>query len=254
MKLFPAAFLLTLGLLIGCAPLPPPLPLPEITSASDLLSRLEARHQGLSAFQGRGRLTYLSPRQNYSGTSLIKACLPTTLRVDILDLFGGSLLSFYSDGQVVQVLFPKEGKFIEGPATSENLAAFIPPGMTLAQVVRGLTADLPLSSGSPTHWNLQKESQQYLLEWQTAAGLCQERLWVDARTFYPIKAEWFDSLGIRRFLLEWNDYDSLAPGRPRLFKVLTFEPQAELRLAFRELQLNPPLRAEDLQVPRPHKN
>ena len=141
--------LLTLVVLSGCRALPtPPVPPPTaVASAAEVLARLQNRERTIESFQARGRITFLSPERNYSGTALIKARRPENLRVDILDLFGRTLLSFASDGTQVQVLSPHEGKFFHGPASPRNLAAFIPPAVTLPQTLRLLAGALPLSPG-----------------------------------------------------------------------------------------------------------
>ncbi len=249
-KLIPIiAFLVLLGLW-GCRTLPPAPP-PFIRSAPEVLARLQSRQESLQSFQARGRLTYLSPERNYSGTSLMKGILPATLRVDILDPLGRSVLNFYSDGREVQVLFPTQAKFFQAPATPQALAAFIPPGMTLPQTLRCLTGNLPLSPGQPESMQYEPEPGMYLMEWHTSNGARRERLWVDARELYPVKGEWYDDAGRLVFTIELKDYGALAPGRPQQIKVITRQPAVELRLAYRDMQVNQPLKAGDLQVPRP---
>ena len=130
----------------GCRSLPPPAPPTAVTSAEELVARLQAGKPRVQSFEAKGRLTLLSPQRNYSGTSLIKGRLPTTVRADVLDPLGRSLLNFYSNGLEVQVLSPKEGKLFKGEATPGNLAAFIPPAVTLPQALRLMTGDLPLSA------------------------------------------------------------------------------------------------------------
>ncbi len=123
--------LMALAGLNGCRALPPAPPPTAVSSAEDLLARLQTRQRAAESFQARGRITFLSPERNYSGTALLKGRLPLSLRVDIQDLLGRTLLSFGSDGDQVQVLSPNEGKFFTGPASPRNLAAFIPPGVSL---------------------------------------------------------------------------------------------------------------------------
>ncbi len=245
-----AALAVWLGL-AGCRSLPPPAPPLTISTPEKVLSRLRARQEQVQAFQGRGRVTLLSPRQNYSGTGLLKGSLPSTLRVDVLDFLGRSLLSFYSDGQQVQVLSLREGKFYRGPATPANLAAFIPPGVTLSQAVRLLLGDLPLSPGAPSRGQYLPARGQYLFEWQQPDGSPRERLWVEARLLQPVKEEWYDSTGRPAFTAELKDFGRLAPDRPGQLKLFTYHPQAELRLVFKELQVNPKLTAAEMPVPRP---
>ena len=110
--------------------------------------------------------------------------------MDILDILGRTLLSFATDGDQVQVLSPSEGKFFHGPASPGNLAAFIPPAVTLPQALRLLVGALPLSPGPPSKFDYDPAAGQYLLEWRQAAGI-QERLWVAAQGLYPLKDEYF---------------------------------------------------------------
>jgi hypothetical protein len=222
-----------------------------VTSAAELISRLQAGKPQVQSFEAKGRLTLLSPNRNYSGTSLIKGRLPQTVRADVLDILGRSLLYFYSNGQEVQVLSPKEGKLYRGEATPGNLAAFIPPAVTLSQMLRLLTGDLPLSAGQPSSWAYEADQGRYLLEWRYPEGAIKERLWLEARDLRPVQEEWHGPDGQLRFTAEFGDFGQVTPGLPSKIILKTPQPQAELRLVFKEMTLNPPLKDSDLVVPRP---
>jgi len=235
----------------GCRSLPPPAPPVAVTSAAELISRLQAGKPQVQSFEAKGRLTLISPNRNYSGTSLIKGRLPQTVRADVLDFLGRSLLYFYSNGQEVQVLSPKEGKLYRGEATPGNLAAFIPPAVTLSQMLRLLTGDLPLSAGQPSNWAYEADQGRYLLEWRYPEGAIKERLWLEARDLRPVQEEWHGPDGQLRFTAEFGDFGQVTPGLPGKIILKTPQPQAELRLAFKEMTLNPSLKDADLAVPRP---
>jgi len=244
------AWLVAALCLWGCRSLPPPAPPVAVTSAAELVSRLQAAKPQVQSFEAKGRLTFLSPQQNYSGTSLIKGLLPETLRADVLDFLGRSLLYFYSNGQEVQVLSPKEGKLYRGPATPGNLAAFIPPAVTLRQALRLMVGDLPLSPGQPSNWALETEQGRYLLEWRYPDGASKERLWLEARDLRPVREEWFGPDGRLRFAAEFSNYGQTAPGLPGQVTVKTQKPEGELRLTYREMLVNPPLKDADLSLPK----
>lgn len=234
----------------GCRSLPPPAPPVAVTSADELVARLQAGKPRVQSFEAKGRLTLLSPQRNYSGTSLIKGRLPATVRADVLDFLGRSLLNFYTDGQEVQVLSPKEGKLFRGEATPGNLAAFIPPAVTLSQTLRLMVGDLPLSPGQPSRWAYEADQGRYLLEWRYPDGAMKERLWLDAGDMRPVKEEWFGPDGHLRFTAEFSNYGQLTPGLPGQIILKTPQPQAELRLVYREMSVNPPLKDSDLVLPR----
>jgi outer membrane lipoprotein-sorting protein len=245
------AVILGLLLLAGCRALPPAAPPPTVASPEELLSRLQSRQRQIRSFQGKGRITFLSPQQNYSGTAILKGILPATLRVDVLDFFGRTILSFYTNGDEVQVLSPREGKIFQGRATPRNLAAFIPPAVSLPQALRLLVGALPLSDGPSPRLTPEPGSERYLLEWSDPSGAPGERLWVSARGFYPLEEAWYGGAAAPRFTASLADFGALVPDLPGKLTLKTPAPQIELRLAYTELTLNPALNPGDLVLKPP---
>ncbi len=248
-NLFWPALLIFL-LLGGCRALPPAPPPVTGISSEALLARLRARQQQIQSFQAKGRITFLSPQQNYSGTALLAGRLPTSLKVDILDFFGRTILSFATDGAEVKILSPQENKLLRGPATPGNLAAFIPPTVSLPQALRLLVGALPFSPGPPDHFEYQTASGRYLLEWRQGSALA-ERLWVDAQGLYPVADEWFGGAATPRFTAELGGFGTLAPDLPEKITLKTATPKMELRLVYGDLKLNPPLTPADLTLTPP---
>lgn len=252
LKLAGVLLLVLLAGLAGCrAVLKPAPPVPEL-SAAQILSRLQVRHNALTTFAARGRLTLISPHQSATGTALLKGKLPETLKVDLKDPLGRSVLDFATDGQVVEILFPRENKLLRGPATPANLAAFIPPGITPPQALRLLVGDLPLSPGPPDRLHFEPGEGMYVLEWLQSDGSPQERLRVAAGNLQPQKEEWFGADGKVAFSAELGDFHPTSPGWPRQLKLVTPSPQpVELRLVYRDFTPNPALAPGDLTVSRP---
>jgi hypothetical protein len=252
LKLGGAFLLVLLAGLAGCrAALKPAPPVPEL-SAEQILSRLTARRGAFTSFEARGRLTLISPQQNATGTALLKGKLPETLKVTLKDPLGRAVLEFATDGRIVEILFPRENKLFRGPATSANLAEFIPPGVTVDQALRLMVGDLPLSSGAPTRVLAKPVEQMYVLEWLHPDGSLQERLWVAAGDLQPRKEEWYGAGGRLAFRAELGDFHQGAPGWPQQLKLVTPGPQAvELRLTYKDFTPNPPLNPRELGVFRP---
>lgn len=245
-------FLLLLALLgaAGCRTLPPAPPAP-LLSADQILARLKENQGNLTTFRARGRLTLISPQQNATGTALVTGRLPETLRVELKDPLGRSQLAFFSDGRQVEILLPQERKLLQGPATPANLASLVPPVMTLAQAVRLLAGELPLSPGPPSRWHSEAGEKLYVLEWLDQRGRLQERLWVGAEDFRPRKVEWFGPDGQLAFAAEMAGHQGPGAGRPQNLKVKTNSPAMEIRVAYRDFTVNPSLGVLDFKLARP---
>lgn len=238
---------LLLGILAGCRTLLPPPP-PVAVSPREALEAWRARQEGIQAFQARVRLTLLAPGRSYSGSARLSAGLPSSVRLEVTDLFGRSLMTFASDGEEVAVLFPREGRMLRGPATPQTLAAFIPPGVTLAQCVRLLTAGVPLSDGEPQSWQEQGEPGSWLLVWNGADGQPRERLWLTHGR--PRRLEWRGEGGQPGFEAEFGEFTGPRDW-PRQIRIKTPHPPTELRVSFGDLTLNPPLTEADFRLSRP---
>jgi len=246
------AWLAALLMLGGCRALPPAPPPAAILSADELLARLKSRQNQVQAFQAKGRVIFLSVERNYSGTVLLRGKEPAYLRLDILDFLGRSVLSFASDGDRMQVLSPREGKFFHGKATPKNLGyALLPPSVTLPQALHLLVGSLPLSSGPPSGGDYDAAQGLYLLEWRQADGALKERLFLRADSLNPIKDEWYGEDGQVRFTVELADFGRLPAELPGQLTLRTNNPKSELRLYYREMQANPPLTATDLVLTPP---
>jgi|UniRef100_A0A7V6A3A4 outer membrane biogenesis lipoprotein LolB len=244
---------LVIATLVGCRGgflrRPQALPAAGKLSPEQVVSQLRARQGQVTGFAAKGRVTLVSPEQNATGTAIIKGKLPETLRVDLKDPLGRSVLSFSTDGQQVEILFPRENKLLTGPATPANLSSFIPAGVKLPQALRLMVGDLPLSQGKPAR--MSQESDRYVLEWQAPDGSLQERLWVNAGAVEPVKDEWYGPGGNLIFSAELGDYGKVAVDRPAHLKLVTTSPKVELLLTYRDLTLNPNLTPADLAVSRP---
>jgi hypothetical protein len=234
----------------GCRALPPAPPPVAIISPEELLARLKARQEQVQAFQAKGRITFLSPQQNYSGTALLRGRLPASLKVDVLDFLGRTILSFATDGAEVKVLSPQENKLFQGPATPRNLAAFIPPTVSLPQTLRLLVGALPLSQGPPQNFEYEAATGRYRLEWRQGGALI-ERLWVEAQGLYPVQEEWFGGAPEPLFTAELANFGTLAPDLPEKITLKTSTPKMEMRLTYRDLKLNPPLTPAELTLTPP---
>jgi hypothetical protein len=241
---------LILLLLGGCRALPPAPPPVTGISADDLLRRLRSQAQQVQSFQAKSHITFLSPRQNYSGTALLRGRLPASLKVNVLDFFGRTILSFATDGSEVRILSPGENKLLYGPATPANLAAFIPPTVTLPQALRLLVGALPFSSGPPSHFEFESATGRYLLEWRQGSTLT-ERLWVTAQGLYPVTEEWFGGAPEPRFTAELSDFGALVPDLPGKITLKSTAPKMELRFVYRDFKPNPPLTAAELTLTVP---
>ncbi|MBM4300280.1 MAG: hypothetical protein FJ121_01935 [Deltaproteobacteria bacterium] len=252
MKLRTFSWLALVALLwsAGCRALPPAPPPVAVVSQEELLARLQARQERVQSFQAKGRITFLSPQQNYSGTAWLTGQLPASLKVDVLDFLGRTILSFATDGAEVKVLSPGENKLFQGPATPRNLAAFIPPTVSLPQALRLLVGALPLSQGPPQNFEYEAAAGRYRLEWRQGGALT-ERLWVAAQGLYPLQEEWFGGAPEPQFTAELANFGALAPDLPEKITLKTSTPKMEMRLVYRDLKLNPPLTPVELTLTPP---
>lgn len=242
-----------LVLLAACRPFPPVRPgiRPVVHSAQDLRARLLVRAQAIQSFKAKGRVTYISPEQKYSGKALLVGHKPRTLRVDVLSFWGQSALSFFTNGQEMQILDYRQGKLYRGPVTPGNLADFIPP-VKVAELLEVLSGGVLLYRTGKAQMTYDPGPDRYRLELRSEDQNGHTVIWVDARNLEILTAQWSDAQGQRSFKVEFADFDyrSRYP-LPHRITLISGDNRRRLRVHYQELLLNPPLTSEALDLVAP---
>lgn len=244
----------SLILVAACQRLPiaPPTMRPEIQSAQDLQARLRARARGIHTFKAKGRVTVVSPEKTYSGTALLLGQKPKTLRVEVLNFWGQSALSFFTDGRTMQILDYREGRLRRGPATPQNLALFVPPPVQIGELLQILTGSVPLPREGEARMTFVPEKDQYQLELTAREPETRVAIRVDAQNLRILAATWYEARGRVLYQVRFQDFDDQQRYPvPRRIILATGDNRAQLRLHYRELTLNPPLDPETLSLSVP---
>lgn len=122
-----AVLLTGIGLgLGGCAaPSPPrvPVALPPVPAA-ELLQRVVASGGEIDTLRSLAKVRLTTGDRNLGVSQVLLASYPDRLRSETLSPFGSPLLILASDGRRLEVLIPGEARFLEGPASADNLRRF----------------------------------------------------------------------------------------------------------------------------------
>src|SRR5690348_11165264 len=133
----PAAAIVALGLLSGCAPMKPPAS--QFPTVDAALGRMRDTNACVNGVQGDAKIDHFSPKGRVRGDVLVLAVNPDRVRFDVV-AFGQPVYTLTSDGTQFQMLDVKEKLFLRGPASPCNLARLtqVPlPGFALVDLLRG---------------------------------------------------------------------------------------------------------------------
>ncbi len=238
--------LLVLGM-AACArmPAPPTRERPQVASAAELFQHLQNQAAAVTSLKARGTVAVTSPQKNFSATVLLAAAKPSQVRLDILNFWGQSMVTFLSDGPELQMLVYNERTLYRGPASPENLRRFLPLAVSREDFIAALTGhlayqlyDQPVMLSSP-------DPAVYLLELTARSGAEKVRLTVDAQTLSLLGAQWFTPAGEETLKAEF------VPGNGRSGAELPAEVYlasgdrlASVRLRYREQNVNAPVPAD----------
>jgi len=244
--------LLVLGLAVGCARVPPLPTRVAPSSAQELLTRLQARAREVQSFTAKGRVTVLTPERKYNGTALITAVKPGTLRVDVLSFFGQPLVTFYTDGQEVKLFAYTEGKLYRGPATARNLALFIPPQVTVAEVIAFMSGTVPLAAVPGAELTAEPGQDQYQVEMATPPSGERLTLWVGGPDLEIRRALWRDPQGVELFRVEFQDFQRQNGGpQPHQVELTSGPGDRKMRVRYQDFTPNPSQLSALMNLPGP---
>ncbi|MGQ9921186.1 MAG: hypothetical protein ACUVRZ_07615, partial [Desulfobacca sp.] len=201
--------------LSACAHLPTaPAPgRPLVASADELLQQLQDQAATVASLKARGHVSVTSPQKNYAGNVLLTAAKPAKLRVDILNFWGQSLLTFLTDGQEMQLLVYGDRKLYKGPATPENLGRFLPVVVSQEDFLAALTGHIAFHLYEKPVLLASPEPAVYLLE-LTRRDLPEKvKLTVATATLQILTAQWLGPAGQETLRAEFSNFLESVGGR-----------------------------------------
>lgn len=134
----------------GCAavrPLPSAEP-GQLPSASHLVAVLEGRRASLQGVRALARLRYRSPSRTESARHALAVQRPDRLRFEVLSVIGSMFLLASEQGSFTAWV-PSESTVYRGTASPENLAPYLPVGLTVTAIVDHILATPPVNSRTP---------------------------------------------------------------------------------------------------------
>jgi outer membrane lipoprotein-sorting protein len=141
------AALLALLATAACVRRAPP---PDLAAdPAALLAQVEATQAKVVSVRGEARVRVDSPSGSGTVTMFVAAARPDRVRLDTLDFFGNAAGVLVADGGRFSLLDLREGVFLRGAATPENLARLLPLALPADELVLLLCGAVPIAPGRP---------------------------------------------------------------------------------------------------------
>lgn len=238
--------------LTACARLPvaPGGERPQVGSADELLKQLQERAAAITGLKARGNVAVSSPQKNYSGNILLTAAKPANLRVDILNFWGQSLVTFVSDGQEMKLLVYGDSKLYRGPSTPANLSRFIPVVVSQEDFLAALTGHLAFQQYEKPVLLPSPDPAVYLLELTGRDSQEKVKLTVDAKTLHLLSIQWFSVQGQETLRAEFSNFlISNGVSGPSEIRLTSADGENQVRVRYRDVTFNAPVAAEAWELP-----
>ena len=179
------------------------------------LARLDARTAAQRNLRGFAGVTGWDAKQTFKGKLLVVAERPAKVHIQVLSPFDQPISYLATDGETLNLYLLKEGRFLTGPATADNLARILPMRIDPAVFVDALLGAPPLPVGGDP------AEAERRLTWDPAAGVhvltYGDRRWPAAwlrpDDLAPTHAGWLAPGENRGWTLELWDHKQGAPHR-----------------------------------------
>lgn len=154
------AFVTALGLFgLACSGSPPASQFPDAQAAID---RMRGTYECLHGVRGEAKIDHMNDKGRIRGNLMFFAVEPQMVRFDVVSPFGVTLATLTSDGSRFTMNDLREKKFLEGPASPCNIARLtqVPiPGHALVSLLHG---EAPVLVHDPAGLSMRWTSEGFL--------------------------------------------------------------------------------------------
>lgn len=233
--------------LVSC--LPPRLLPPEKPEPDFIINRLKIRDQKLRGLKGLAQVQIISPGSSFSTEHILFLRRPAWLRSESLSPLGTPQFYLVTDGEELRIYNPGENKYYFGAAKSPHLTNLLPGPRNLAEMVSFFLGSPPLIDYETALIHKSRKDSMWILELQNNHLRKRQLLWVDPIHFHVQQAELYEEDLI--YNLIFSEFQQI---NQEFFpqKIQYTSPNYKVRVAYKEISLNPSWEKDDFFLPVPH--
>lgn len=233
-------FLATVGMgLIGCATVSPPapqLPVPEWQSA-ELMKSMTQRREQLRSMRALAQVDYAGPEGKHGFQEAVVVQRPDRLRLETLSYLGAILIVTANDKEIIGY-HPREGVFVRGQRSKENLLRYTQIPLELDEITSLLSGLPPVDASAP--WK--QEGNTIIF---SPNGRKKDAVAFESHQPVPTKWERFNDDGKIELSARFADYISTPAGLfPSKISIEAHLQKKKVEIRYQEPELNPTIPAE----------
>jgi hypothetical protein len=234
--------------MIGCATVAPPPAKPQLPAkqwqAGELIHSLGERHKQFSSLRALARLDYAGPDGKGNVQEAVLVQRPDRIRLETLTFLGAVLIVTVNDREIIGY-HPREGIFVRGPRTKENLFRYTQIPLELNEMTALLVGLPPVDMGAP----LRQEGPALVF---SPNGRTQDVITFEAQTPVPTKWERFNDAGAVELSAQFSDFISTPAGQfPSRILIEAHLQKRKLEIRYQQPEINASLPPEIFTQEKP---
>jgi hypothetical protein len=234
--------------MVGCATVSPPPAQPPLPAkqwqTGELINSLGERHKQFRSLRALARLDYAGPDGKGNVQEAVLVQRPDRLRLETLTFLGAVLIVTVNDREIIGY-HPREGIFVRGPRTKENLLRYTQIPLELNEMTALLLGLPPVDTGAP----LRQEGTALVF---SPNGRKQDVVTFEAQTPVPTKWERFNDAGAVELSAHFSDYVSTPVGPfPSRIQIEAPLQKRKLEIRYQQPELNASLPPEIFTQEKP---
>ena len=234
--------------MIGCATVKPSPPEPQLPAkqweAGDLITSLSGRNQQFRSLRALARLDYAGPDGKGNVQEAVLVQRPDQLRLETLTFLGAVLIVTVNDKEIIGY-HPREGVFVRGPRSKENLLRYTQIPLELDEMTALLLGLPPVDTSAPRR----QEGNTLIF---SPNGRKQDAVTFEAQTPVPTQWQRFNDAGAVELSARFLDYVSTPAGSfPSRIQVEAPLQKRKLEIRYQEPEVNASLPPEVFTQEKP---
>lgn len=221
-----------------------------------LFSRLKQWEDSFENLRGLVSLDLKSPKKNANLKEVIVLQKRSGLRIETLNPLGQPTMFLVAkDKDDLLIYFPFERRLEKVSATRENLYQWAGVYLDLSQVIKILSATVPLSQskGEKSRWIHKPKEKRYVFQIFNE-GAIREEIWFEAERFLPLRALLFEDDGTVFLDVSYTLYQSVQDSLfPYSVEIVLPAEKTRVHVVYKTVKINQELPEDIFTLPIPEK-